>query len=142
MKRTILFIIALAACMATAGAQEANQNYVLSRTMLNEAGTASMDHVTYYDGLGRPTLQVELGAAPDGKNLVTLQEYDGAGRESATWLPVALADGYPTAAAIQSAAKTAYGDNLPYAKTVYEASPLNRIGEQYGPGRPGTTGIR
>ena len=134
MKRTILFSIGLFACMATAGAQDAAQNYVLRRTMLDEAGTGSMDNVTYYDGLGRPSLQVGLGAAPDGKNLLTLQEYDGAGRESATWLPVALADDCPTAAAIQSAAKSAYSDNLPYAKTVYEASPLNRVSQQYGPG--------
>ena len=115
-------------------AWHAAQNYVLRRTMLNEAGTGSMDNVTYYDGLGRPSLQMGLGAAPDGKNLLTLQEYDGAGREAATWLPVALADDCPTAAAIQSAAKSAYGDNLPYAKTVYEASPLNRVSQQYGPG--------
>ena len=134
MKRTILFSIGLFACMATAGAQDAAQNYVLRRTMLNEAGTGSMDNVTYYDGLGRPSLHVGLGAAPDGKNLLTLQEYDGAGRESATWLPVALADDCPTATAIQSAAKSAYSDNLPYAKTVYEASPLNRVSQQYGPG--------
>ena len=134
MKRIILFSIGLFACLATAGAQDAAQNYVLRRTMLNEAGTGSMDNVTYYDGLGRPSLHVGLSAAPDGKNLMTLQEYDGAGREAATWLPVALADDCPTATAIQSAAKSAYGDNLPYAKTVYEASPLNRVSEQYGPG--------
>ena len=45
-----------------------------------------------------------------------------------------MADDGPTATAIQSAAKSAYGDNLPYAKTVYEASPLNRVSRQYGPG--------
>ena len=134
MKRTILFSIGLFACMATAGAQDAAQNYVLRRTMFDEAGTGSMDNVTYYDGLGRPSLHVGLGAAPDGKNLLTLQEYDGAGRESATWLPVALADDCPTATTIQSGARSAYSDNLPYAKTVYEASPLNRVSEQYGPG--------
>ena len=134
MKRTILFSIGLFACMATAGAQDAAQNYVLRRTMLDEAGTNSINNVTYYDGLGRPSLHVGLGAAPDGKNLLTLQEYDGVGREAATWLPVALADGYPDFADIQSAAKSAYGDNLPYAKTIYEASPLNRVSEQYGPG--------
>lgn len=126
--------IGLFACVATAGAQTVAQNYVRSRTMLNEAGTACIDNIVYHDGLGRPYLTVQKGASPDGKNLVTLQEYDGAGRESATWLPVALADGYPTAAAIQSAAKSAYGDNLPYAKTMYEASPLNRVSQQYGPG--------
>ena len=73
MKRTILFSIGLFACMATAGAQDVAQNYVLRRTMLDEAGTGSMDNVTYYDGLGRPALHVGLGAAPDGKNLLTLQ---------------------------------------------------------------------
>ena len=47
MKRTILFSIGLFACLATAGAQDAAQNYVLRRTMLDEAGTGSMDNVTY-----------------------------------------------------------------------------------------------
>lgn len=43
---------------------------------------------TYADGLGRPVQTVRIGASPSGADLVTRTDYDSAGRESRSWLPV------------------------------------------------------
>lgn len=39
------------------------------------------------DGLGRPSQTVDCGITPDGKDLISLQEYDDQGRKLRTWLP-------------------------------------------------------
>ena len=40
--------------------QEATQNYIRTRVMLNESGSSYMDEIVYYDGLGRPFQTVRL----------------------------------------------------------------------------------
>ena len=70
-----------------------DQNYILSRMMLNEEGTKYMDNIQYYDGLGRPSQNVQVGITPDGEDLVTLQEYDSFGRETRQWIPTPVPDG-------------------------------------------------
>lgn len=81
MKRIYTFIILLG-LYATVCAQVSTQNYVRTRTLLNESGSSYMDNVVYYDGLGRSFQAVQKGITPtDKKNLITLQEYDAQGRE-------------------------------------------------------------
>ena len=41
--------------------QEATQNYIRTRVMLNESGSSYMDEIVYYDGLGRPFQTVQKG---------------------------------------------------------------------------------
>ena len=68
-------------------AQTATQNYVKTVTMLDAAGTESLQAVQYYNGLGYPTLSVAT-AGTDGGTACTLTTYDGAGREKRRYLPV------------------------------------------------------
>ena len=60
------------------------------------------------------------------------------GRECATWLPAIIMGNngnFTNVTDLKSSAITSYGnDSNPYSKTIYEASPLNRVLEQYGPG--------
>lgn len=102
--------------------------------------------VQYFDGLGRPIEVVQVKSTPNSHDLVTYQEYDDFGRESNVWLPVVKKnnDGafvnFSTfkSAATETYNSTAYNpiaDELPFSKPVYEASPLNRVLEQYGPGQ-------
>ena len=119
--------------------QTQSQNYIKTRTMTHETDQSKfLDVIQYFDGLGRPVQTVQVGITPTQSNLVTLQEYDAYGRESATWLP-AITTGnsgdFTGAEDLKSSSIASnQNDSKPYSKTVYEASPLNRVLEQYGPG--------
>lgn len=97
-------------------------------------------NIQYFDHFGNPELNIRHGFAPNGGDLVTLQEYDGFNRESNLWLPVVKetsGGGYLSPAEIQKTARSAtyYGnDRSPFSRPVYDGSPLNRIVEKYGPG--------
>ena len=135
MKRKYMLMALLCCTTLTTSAQVVSQNYVRTRTMLDETAVNYMDKVEYFDGLGRPFQTVLKKASGSGGNLVTLQEYDVAGRELNSWLPVASSAEYIAPATFKSFAPGNYGnDSRPYSQTVYETSPLNRIIRQYGPG--------
>jgi hypothetical protein len=95
--------------------------------------------------LGQPTETVQKGITPTQADLIAYQEYDLYGRESNAWLP-AVATGnsgaYMTLDNFKTKSGTTYNsttynavaDAKPYSYPVYEASPLNRIQQQYGAG--------
>ena len=112
-----------------------SQNFFKTRTMMNEEGNKYMEVYSYYDGLGRPYQTVECKITPFQTHLITLQEYDAANRKTYTWLPVESATStYMPSASVKAQAVADYGDTHPYTKTKYEASPLNKIVNQYGAG--------
>lgn len=96
----------------------------------------SLQTIKYFDGLGRPIEEVHWKVTPQKNDQITFQEYDLYGRITNSWLPTTSeADGaFVEQAAIIAEGRAVYSDNDSYSKTVYEASPLNRITEQYGPG--------
>ena len=112
-----------------------SQNFFKTRTMMNEEGNKYMEVYSYYDGLGRPYQTVECKITPFQTHLITLQEYDAANRKTYTWLPLESATStYMPSASVKAQAVADYGDTHPYTKTEYEASPLNKIVNQYGAG--------
>ena len=134
MKRKYMFMALLCYALTTA-AQDASHNYVRTRSMLDETGGKYLDKVEYYDGLGRPFQTVLKKVTASNSNLVTLQEYDVAGRAVNSWLPIVSSAEYVAPAAFKSSAPGNYGnDSRPYGQPVYEASPLNRTVKEYGPG--------
>lgn len=107
---------------------------------------------SYFDGLGRPIQTINVAASPSGGDLVQPIVYDNHGRQTIQYLPYESNEStgwYKTTAVGTSAADYASSpqatfyqpggliakDNEPYAKIVFETSPLNRILEQ---GLPGT----
>ncbi|WP_448103701.1 DUF6443 domain-containing protein [Pedobacter panaciterrae] len=116
--------------------------------------------ITYYDGLGRPLQIVQWKASPAKRDLVTAIAYDAFGREDKKYLPYSgltaesIGSYKPTAIAQQNAFYTTPGTTTGWAsggvvptpdaafsKTIFEASPLNRVLEQGAPGsvwQPGT----
>ncbi|MPM25074.1 hypothetical protein SDC9_71564 [bioreactor metagenome] len=117
--------------------QSSDQNYIRTRTFI-KTGNEYMDQIQYYDGLGRLSQTVQVGASPlNGADLVSIVQYDGIGREHKNWLPVPLstnAGQFVDTATFKSNAVSVYADAKPYSETRYEPSPLNRITDQFGAG--------
>lgn len=133
-------------------------NYVITRTPQVEGKLTEADLIgltrsellqttTYSDGLGRPIQQVDKEASPSPafKDLVLPMEYDAMGRMSTAYLPYeattgtglyhadALASG--STAGQQGLFYARTGDKIaddaaPFARTIYENSPLGRTLEQ------------
>ena len=114
-------------------------NYVMTRTYTQAGGTASRVHIDYFNGLGRPSTSILMGASPSGQDIVTRHDYDGLGRSSREWLPRVsgyLNGKYFTPTEFEGLSSRIYdNDTHPYSMPAYESSPLNRIIEQYGPGQ-------
>ncbi|MBB2145786.1 RHS repeat-associated core domain-containing protein [Pedobacter sp. LMG 31464] len=160
MKKTYTLTFALSfSIISTVIAQvpTAGRNYVM------ETVVKSADHKTaaslsslpvdsanrsiqYLDGLGRPLQSVQWQGSPLKKDIVQTVVYDALGREELKYLPYAEQSGsdgsfkasplssqasfYGTSSWDANVAKTAY----PFSRTVFEASPLNRVLEQGAPG--------
>ena len=97
--------------------------------------------IQYYDRFGNPNLNILHGLSPNGEDLVNLQTYDGLNRESFRYLPVGAntsGGGYMEPYVVGDIARAAgyYGkDTAPWSHPVYENSSLNRIRQQFGPGK-------
>jgi len=121
-----------------------DQNYIWTRTYTSGDGNNYLDVVQYYDGLGRPIQQVQVGVTPTFKDLVSYQEYDAFGRESKSWLPAMATNNkgafvpfssYQTRSMGTYNGNNAVSDGAPYAYTIYkDSSLLNRELQQYGQG--------
>lgn len=134
-----------------------DHNYVVTSAILKEniyytsqIATLSSDDrsvsVQYFDGLGRPSQSVGIEAAPDKSHLLQALTYDGFGRKTKDYLPFTTSgttiyqsdplgeiSGNYTASPqyqfYQGTAKVAQ-DVAPYAESILESSPLNRILKQ------------
>lgn len=115
-----------------------NNNYILTRTYTEADEAENRINIDYYDGLGRPSESILVGASPLGKDIVTRQDYDSFGRPSCEWLPRVseYSNGKYLAPIefVKISLENYDNDSHLYSKTVYEDSPLNRMIEQYGPG--------
>ena len=140
---------------------DADRNYI--RTVLPQegytaqelenilAGTVTktqdeiIENITYYDGLGRPSQELAVRQAPDYSDIVVLHQYDDLGREDKQYLPFTATNNgtfvdqndpryiqsmfYANSTEISIESPTA-----PYAVTIFDGSPLNRVMKQGGPG--------
>ncbi|MGN6439293.1 MAG: DUF6443 domain-containing protein [Agriterribacter sp.] len=103
----------------------------------------------YFDGLGRPLQTViKQGSYPTGGaavDMISTVEYDAFGREAFKYLPTpgTTADGkfkldpFMQQAAFYGGANASIADQgeaFFYSQTNFEASPLNRVTEQFAPG--------
>ena len=114
-----------------------DENYTLERTMLNANGTKYIDKIVYYDGLGRPFETAFKAASPSRSDIVTYQEYDGAGRQYKVWSPVPMSahEGCSSQSTVQTASQSFYLDPMAYQEIIYEQSSLDRTSYTTGPGQ-------
>ena len=135
MKHIYILLVLSILGWAPVFSQDNNQNYIRTRVMLDENASKYLETVQYYDGLGRPYLNVQKNITPSGFNLSTLREYDALGRESKNWLPYVNSLDYLSPEDIKKKISSTYGgDPRAFNESVYEASPLNRVVRQYGAG--------
>ncbi|MGY3214777.1 DUF6443 domain-containing protein [Mucilaginibacter sp. HD30] len=132
-----------------------NENYVVTvvprvsgitqgSQLANRSPCDVMQSIAYFDGLGRPLQNVQANASPKMRDVVQPMAYDEFGREIYKYLPyastVANNGSYkPNALAGQQAAfysgtPGVVSTGTPYAQTVFETSPLNRVAKQGAPG--------
>lgn len=137
MKRIYLLLSLLLCQLLCMSQVSTSQNYISARTYTSADRSGCREQVVYYDGLGRPSQIVDRSITPDGKDIVSLQEYDDQGRKLRTWLPAKSAGNgsYMNISSLKSGASSlASGDSRPYAQTTYEASPLKRPVAEHGAG--------
>ena len=112
--------------------QSNSQNYIVSTTFLDEAGTQKLDVVSYYDGLGRETQTVQKNVTCTQGDLVSCKDYNAMGRVYREWMPLPFNNN--NGDFIQNSVWADRGADEPYTKTVYEASTLGRILGTWGVG--------
>ncbi|MDR2652657.1 MAG: DUF6443 domain-containing protein [Prevotellaceae bacterium] len=137
MKNNILNTAVFLLLSANVFAQSSGQNYIRTRTYTSADASAYLDKIDYFDGLGRAQETVLKRITPDQKDLVSFLEYDNSGREFKQWLPARIEQDNGNFVAFNgfsSAAASFYGDSRPFAETLLEASPLNRVLGQKGAG--------
>lgn len=121
----------------TAGIKNVNSIYTNAQNIFTVSQT-----IQYSDGLGRPVQSIQVMGSPTFKDVVQPIAYDQFGREAIKYEPYAVtgvSDGsfkanaindqkafYNSAVTPASVTKTAF----PFAQTVFEQAPLNRITEQ------------
>jgi RHS repeat-associated protein len=141
-------------CVPFVSAASSSQNYISTRIFKqsgmdpnNLSGRSICEvneTIQYFDGLGRPLQTVQVQGSPGFKDIVQPIAYDAFGREKFKYQPYTAQTG--TTGSFRDAAigdqasfynaptagikATAY----PFAETVFEASPLNRVQQQGAPG--------
>ena len=126
-----------------------NENYILSRTLttpisksnytIDAANIESIDVVSYVDGLGR-TIQInQAHASSSFGDIVSIYQYDIAGRQSYHYLPYTqnLDGAYDLQAAVnqKNYYKSNYdNDSIAFSYTNYSDGPLDRILSKSAPG--------
>ncbi|MDQ0640950.1 RHS repeat-associated protein [Pedobacter sp. W3I1] len=141
-------------CQPFVSAVSSGQNYISTRIFKqsgmdpnNLSGRSICEvneTIQYFDGLGRPLQTVQVQGSPGFRDIVQPVSYDAFGREAIKYQPYAALTG--TAGNYRPGALTDQASfynsptggikatAFPFAETVFEASPLNRVQQQGAPG--------
>lgn len=103
-----------------------------------------MRSITYFDGIGRPMQKVEWQRSPNQKkDIVAPMIYDELGREAFNYLPYVSEENNHWYKIVGTKQQDYYSngvtdnvqdDPFPYAHTLFENSPMNRVLKQGAPG--------
>jgi RHS repeat-associated protein len=132
---TLLFVAGLSYAQTTN--LSTGENYVYTKTCLNEDCSKKTEAVAYSDGLGRSKQVISIKASPNGKDIVIPLEYDAFGRQVKSYLPIPQAGTQNGAIYTdpKSIAPQTYGsDPYFYSESVMENSPAAKILSSTKPG--------
>ena len=149
--KKILYLIVL--CPVVLFGQTQTENY--TKTTVYKVPTATSiaqptkleanQSVTYFDGLGRPIQKIAAKESGTGKDIILPIEYDALGRKEKSYLPYVstgssinydnngltnVLDFYANPTPATTGSPNFEATSNPYTKTVYDASPFNRVLEQ------------
>lgn len=140
--------------VAMSPAESSDKNYIITRIpsipgikdaslFANKTTCEMTHHVQYLDGLGRPVQSIQVKGSPSLNDIVAFNEYDPLGRESKTYLPYisGVNNGSYKIGDPESLVKSFYNPsspgasniavtNFPFAQSILDNSPLNRVTEQ------------
>jgi len=138
MKRILsIFSVLFVTVLSAQNSLTNTENYIYSKSCLNDDCTKTSESVQYFDSFGRPFQSISIKSSPTGKDMVQHIPYDSYGKSVDSWFPVPMTstDGaVQDSASVKSNAITVYGDNRPFSHTVLEKSPLSRVQSQILPG--------
>jgi len=138
MKRILsIFSVLFVTVLSAQNSLTNTENYIYSKSCLNDDCTKASESVQYFDSFGRPYQSISIKSSPTGKDMVQHIPYDSYGKSVDSWFPVPMAstDGaVQDSASVKSNAITVYGDSRPFSHTVLEKSPLSRVQSQISPG--------
>ena len=114
-------------------------NSIMTFTSNDGSGENGNKVLVFYDDFGRKNKTLEENITPDRNSLLTVQEYDGFGRASRTWMPGIVTGSVSSESVMawehRKLSMSSNSDAEPYSQTVYEASPLSRPLKLYGVGK-------
>lgn len=124
-------------------AQTQSKNYVKSSRPQTTTGlSGSTQHsIQYIDGLGRLDQSIQVGASPNGFDIIQPVAYDELGRENKKYLPYAStssSNGAYTSTELSVSNWNHHGTterNYAFSENKFDGSPLNRVVEQGAPGQ-------
>ncbi len=128
-----------------------DENYILTREYHSPMSSFSpvhekdvIEHITYFDAIGRPVQQIQAKASQEAKDIVTHIEYDPYGRQAKGYLPFEGDNASSTYRSNAEAPTISYyqanypadigATPNPFSQNEYESSPLNRVSKQAAPG--------
>ena len=137
MSKKILYILVLLPILVIG--QTTTENYIKTTTYRGAGQTNPVVAITYFDGLGRPIEQLQVGQSATGKNIVTPIVYDAYGRQVKDYLPYPTQtntmDFIPVATALSDQSSYApYSGQVSFSEKLFEASTFNRVLKQSAPG--------
>jgi RHS repeat-associated protein len=150
--KNYLFIVGALFIGSAATAQNTGDNYV--KTTIPKIAVSDVTQVAalndvnkhqsikYFDGLGRPTQSILLGASPNQGDIITFIEYDEYGRKPKSYLSyvnmntdgLLQNDPLSDQASFYLHTNRVANTGVPYSESRYENSPLNRILESSASG--------
>ncbi|MCS3869423.1 RHS repeat-associated protein [Chryseobacterium ginsenosidimutans] len=136
MKKNIflyLFILATTGILRGQVQPTAAENYLYTKTCLNDDCTKKTETVTYYDGLARAKQNILLNATPQEKDIVNRIEYDSYGIQSKSYLPLPQQISQ-NGAIYTSPDASFYGGEKIYSENKIEEFPKARLTESYPQG--------
>ncbi|MDQ0781248.1 DUF6443 domain-containing protein [Chryseobacterium sp. W4I1] len=108
------------------------ENYIYSKTCLNDDCSKKSENVQYFDSWGKPIQVIDIKGSPTGKDVVGHIEYDAFGRKVKNYLPVPQAgtqNGLLYTSPLSNASAV-YGSEKIYSESIVDSSPLNKVLQQ------------
>ncbi|WP_054510441.1 DUF6443 domain-containing protein [Chryseobacterium sp. ERMR1:04] len=108
------------------------ENYIYSKTCLNDDCSKKSESVQYFDSWGKPIQVIDIKGTPTGKDIVGHIEYDAFGRKVKNYLPIPQAgtqQGQLYTAPLSNASAI-YGSEKIYSESILDNSPLSKVLQQ------------